>query len=426
MRHVFSLIAAGCILTLGFGCSVTVTPDNAKEKGKDTRPDVEGISQAELVKGNNQFAVELYARVGKEPGNLFVSPYSISTAMGMTYAGARTTTAEQMAKTLHFPADERRLHPTFAGLRKEILAGQGKGYEIQTANALWPQKGYGFRTEFTDTVRQLYNASVQEVDFVDAREPARSTINDWVAKETRDKIMGLLQPGDLTELTRLVLTNAIYFKGDWAAQFPKAGTQPRYFYRKNGDYVTTPQMAQCAEFPFWQDDTLQVAEFPYVGKHLSMVVVLPRSAEGLPAVEKTLSPEKLADWIGKLKTTKINVFLPRFKARTRLDLKEQLSALGMPVAFDRDNADFTGMTGTDPNKKLHISKVIHEAFVEINEEGTEAAGATAVIEEAKSAKGTPSVVVPPTFRADRPFLFVIRDTRSGSVLFMGRLADPSK
>lgn len=419
MRHFFLLFALGSLAVLGVACST-----NTKEKEPEPNARVEALSEAELVKANNQFALDLYGQFRTERGNLFVSPYSISTALGMTYAGARGATADQMAKALHFPSDERRLHPAFVALHKRIHNPDANGYQIQSANALWLQDGFVLLPEFVETSQKYYDGSVREIDFKNAAAPA--SINDWVAKQTKDRIKNLLQPSDLPRLTRMVLTNAIYFKGDWAARFPKAGTQDRYFYRKNGDSVTVPLMAQCAEYPFWEDDNLQVAEIPYVGKQLSMVVILPRSAEGLPAVEKTLSSENIAGWVSRLKEAKINVYLPRFKAALRLDLKQQLSNLGMPLAFDRDQADFTGMTGADPEKQLHISKVIHEAFVEINEEGTEAAGATAVIELAKSAVGEPSVRVPPTFRADRPFVFVIRDNPSGSILFIGRLSDPAK
>jgi serpin B len=408
----------GCLLILATGCIGT------KEEPAPG-PAVDGIAEAELVKNNNQFAFDLYAKIRGEPGNLFVSPASISTALAMTYAGARGTTAEQMAKTLHFPADEKKLHPTLAGLNKKIQAGQGKGYEIQMANALWVQQGFGLQPAFLDTMKSHYGAGVREVDYIGGTDAACKSINGWVEQQTKERIKGLLQPSDLDKLTRLVLTNAIYFKGSWGARFPKTGTRDRPFYRKNGDFVTFPMMAQCAPFPYWESDTLQVAEFPYVGKQLSMSIFLPRSAEGLPAFEKTVTPEKIAEWSSKLSEQKINVYLPRFKVTQRLDLKESLRDMGMPLAFDSDKADFTGMTGTDPQKKLHISKVIHEAFVEINEEGTEAAGSTAVVGTAKSVKG-PVEPEPPTFEANRPFLFVIRDNRSGSILFIGRLSDPTK
>ena len=418
MRYVLCLLAVGCFVAFEAGCSRTTSePEAAVDPG----------DRAELARANNRFAVALYAQVRKEPGNLFLSPYSISTGLAMSYAGARGTTAEQMAKTLHFPFHSKRLHPAFAALRKELQGKQAKGYEIQSANALWLQQGFGLQAEFVEIAEKYYDGKVSEVDFVGGPEAARAAINEWVAKQTRDRIKALVQPDDLTPLTRLVLTNAIYFKGNWAAQFPKAATHNLPFYRKNGDSVKAPLMSQCATFRYWGDDTLQVAEFPYVGKRLAMMVVLPRSAECLSAIEKTLTPDQIAQWLSRLEERIINVYLPRFKAKLRLELTEPLSALGMPLVFDRDQADFTGMTGTDPQKRLHIAKVLHEAFVEVNEEGTEAAGATAVAHDKdKAAVGARHAQEPPTFRADHPFLFLIRNTRSGSIVFVGRLTDPSK
>lgn len=408
--RLFSLLAIGLTISLAAGCS-------SKEAGGTAAP----MEEAELVQANNRFAVDLYAQLCREPGNLFFSPYSVSTALGMTYAGARGTTAEQMATTLHFPADAAKLAPAFAGLNKKLQADAGKGCEILTANDLWVQSDFGLQKAFVDTARTHYQAEVGEVDFANAAEAAATKINERVARQTKGKIDKLLQPSDLTPLTRLVLTNAVYFKGDWAAQFPKAGTLKLPFYRKNGDFVSTPLMAQSATFPFWEDKQFSIGELPYVGKRLSMVVIVPKSAEGLPEIEKSLTLGKIDEWIKQMQAQRINVYLPRFKTSFRVDLKERLSEMGMPLAFDRNQADFSGI-GADPKKKLHISKVLHEAFVEVNEEGTEAAGATAVIMEEK---GDRVVIVPPTLRADRPFLFFIRDTSSGAILFLGRVSDPT-
>jgi serpin B len=408
-------------------CITLLLPVAACSRTNVATPDVpanNGIDPTELVKANNQFALDLYAKLTAEPGNRFFSPFSISTALGMTYAGARGTTAEEMARTLHFPPDHKRLHPTLNGLLGKIQSEQGTGYEIQLANALWLQKGFGLQAEFLDVTKTHYQAGLREVDFEGSPGDARNAINAWVDQNTKGKIKELLAPSDVSPLTRLVLANAIYFKGDWAARFPPADTHDSNFYRKNGDPVKVRLMAQCGNFAFFENDAFKMVEMPYVGKQLSMLAFVPQSAEGLPEFEKTLTPDKIASWSGQLVEQRINVYFPRFKSALRLELQNQLRSLGMVQSFDPSQADFTGMTGADPQKKLHISKVIHEALVEINEEGTEAAGATAVV---VTRKGGGSIVPePPTFRADRPFLYMIRHNPTGSILFMGRLVDPTK
>jgi serpin B len=343
----------------------------------------------------------------------------------MTFAGARGSTAEEMAKTLHFPSDEKRLHPALADLVDKIHSEQGNGYELAIANALWIQKGFDLQPSFLDTTKQHYDAGAREVDFVGDPETARNTANQWVAKQTNEKIRDLLQPGDLEPLTRLVLTNAIYFKGSWAARFPKGDTRVQFFFRSQKDEVRVPFMSQCATFPYWDGTSFSAIEFPYAGKHLSMMILLPRKIDGLPEFEKNLTIEKLKEWQGKLTEQQINVYLPRFKVSSRFHMKATLMAMGMSAAFDKERADFTGITGDDAANKLHISNVIHQAFVEVNEEGTEAAGSSGVIFEAKSGGG-PAVHEPPTIYINHPFLFVIRDNRSASILFMGRVTDPSK
>jgi len=415
MRQFLLIFAISSLAAVGAGCSTS-------KKAPDPVIEENAVDTAELVAGNNRFALDLYGQLRQEPGNLFLSPYSISTCLGMTYAGAHGPTADEMAKVLHFRTDDQQLHPAFSALRKRIEDENAKGYRIDSANALWLDQGFVLEADFVATIGKYYAGQFRQVNF-GAGDAARAAINDWVAKQTRDKIKEFIQPNVLDPLlTRLVLTNAIYFKGDWASRFPKEKTQEQLFYRKKDDTVKAPLMEQHGMFPYCEYDALQVVELPYVGKQLSMVVVLPRSVEGLDAVEKSLTQEKLAEWGRTLRPKNIKVFLPRFKTTLRLDLKEQLSALGMPLAFDPGKADFTGVS----QEKLHISKVLHEAFVEVNEEGTEAAAATAVIMEKKSDAGPRGHFEPPTFRADHPFLFLIRDNRSGSILFIGRITDPTK
>ena len=379
------------------------------------------MDKAELVKNNTQFAFDLHAAFADETANLFYSPFSISTALGSAYAGARGSTAEEMAKTLHFPKEQDRLPREFARLRDSIRSSQGKGIEIDMNNGLWVQKDYPLQPSFLQSMKATDGAP-HEVDFANDVVVARRAINESIDKSTRGKIKEILGPGDLDASTRVVLTNAIYFKGDWLRTFPEKGTRQAFFYRKPGDGVQVPMMSQLAAFPYLSTDSFQAVQLPYAGKQLSMILFAPTRADGLFEFEKTLTPEKLTSHLSQMTAQEINVFLPRFKIRYRADLKERLISLGMRQAFEAGKADFSGMV---VKEKVHIAKVIHEAFVEVNESGTEAAGAT-VIETAKSAGGGPVVREPPSFRADRPFLFLIRHDATGSILFAGRMVDPTR
>ena len=369
-----------------------------------------------LVTGDNAFALDLYGKLKEEGGNLFFSPFSISTALGMTYAGARGNTEAQMAKVLHFDLPQEKLHPAFKSLLDGLRARQKVGgYELSVANALWGQQGDSWLKAFLDVTRGNYGAGLQEVDFAGDTEAARQAINDWVEKETREKIKDLLLKGDVGRETALVLTNAIYFKGEWASQFRKYWTRPGPFTLSDGSKVEVPMMHQSGEFPYMETEDLQVLELPYVKGHLSMIVLLPRKVDGLGALEASLTADKLEGWLGELHKEEVSVILPKFQMTSRFELSEVLKALGMTDAFSLPPADFSGMGGS---KDLDISKVIHKAFVDVNEEGTEAAAATHVV---LAREGPPVRPV----RADHPFLFLIRDNASGSILFMGRVTDPT-
>lgn len=371
-----------------------------------------------LVSGNNTFALDLYRKLSEEKGNLFFSPYSISSALAMTYAGARKETAKQMASTLHFTLSQKRLHPAFYNLSK-LLKPNNKDYQLSIANALWGQKGYTFLQNFLDITNRYYEAGFKEVDYINdiAREQTRQTINSWVENKTNGKIKNLISPRDLTSLTRLVLTNAIYFKGKWEFQFKPEDTKTMPFYITEKDTVDTPMMYQRAEFKYTEDNDVQVLELPYTGGDISMVIILPKTEVLLSNVEKELSMERLNSWLSKLSKQEVDVYIPRFKLEKRFILNEPLQKLGMIDAFDEERANFSGIT---VQSKLYITSVIHQAFVEVNEEGTEAAAATAVI------MGTKAVISRPVFQANRPFIFFIRDLRSGSILFIGRLVTPEK
>jgi len=377
-----------------------------------------------VAKGDNQFAFDLYAKLRGEKGNLFFSPYSISTALAMTRAGAHGETAAEMDKTLHFTLPEDQLQSAFGALVKEVNgdpADAKRGYQLSTANALWGQKGFGFKADFLKLVNDNYGTGLNQVDFKGAADQVRGTINAWVEKETRDKIKDLLQQGDVTSDTRLVLTNAIYFKGDWAGPFKKELTKVEPFHLTADKKADAPLMHRMGEYKYLDGESFQALELPYSGKHLTMVVLLPKKVDGLADSEKDLTADKLAGWVKGLREQKVIVSLPKFKTTQRASLASTLSEMGMKNAFT-SGADFSGMGGGPGD--LALSDVIHKAFIDVNEEGTEAAAATAVavVKSAAVIREPPT----PVFRADHPFVYLIRDTRSDSILFLGRLVDPAK
>jgi serpin B len=371
-----------------------------------------------VTEGNNVFAVALYGRLRHQNGNLFFSPESISTALAMAYAGARGSTASEMAKTLHFTLPPDKLHPAMGALLRDLNAAH-EGYQLSVANALWAQQGYTFLDDFLSLLKTDYGAGLNQVNFKGATEAARLTINQWVEQKTQDKIKDLLQPGALRSDTRLVLTNAIYFKGDWETQFDKAQTKSEDFHLSPAQAATAPLMHREGRFSYFDGGTFQILEIPYKSKELSMIVFLPKDAGGLSALEQSITGSNLQQWLGKLGSVpKVIVTLPKFKMTQQFELGSTLSAMGMPQAFS-GSADFSGMTG---HRDFAISEVIHKAYVDVNEEGTEAAAATAVTMRALAMRAPEGP--PPVFRADHPFVFMIRDNRSSSILFMGRMADP--
>lgn len=378
-------------------------------------------SKDSTVEGNGDFAFELYKKIGSNEANagknIFFSPYSISTALGMTYAGARGETEKQMSAVLHFGTDQDALHRAFHELSGS-LDGAGKTYQLSIGNALWGQKNYPFDKGFLALIDKYYFGGFNTVDFIQETELSRQRINQWVADKTADKIKDLLQQGDVSGATRLVLTNAIYFKGDWATQFDKKMTRLAPFTLKPADTIDVQMMAQSGRFSYGETELLQAVEVPYAGDDLSMLVLLPRGDIGV--MEEQLSQQKLEDLWVKMTPTQLNIYLPRFKfdARYGLHDKKFLPAMGMVDAFDERLADFSGLTG---KKELFISGVFHKAFIDVNESGTEAAAATAVV------VGLKSMPMPPTlFRADHPFVFVILHKPTRSILFMGRVANPAK
>ncbi len=406
-------LLAGTVLIVG-GRAVS-------REAEEVRPPITTEESAAVVAANNEFALELYAKLRTAQGNIFFSPYSISSALAMTYAGARGQTAEQMAAVMHFGLGQQRLDPARALVMDEVDgAGRAQGSRLNVANALWPQKGYDFLPDFLHLVERHYRARIVQLDFAGATEHARQTINGWVEERTEGKITDIIPPGVLDRLTRLVLTNAIYFKGAWMEPFKEERTSDEPFWLSAEKSVRAPMMNQTERFGYAEFEGCQVLELPYSGRALSMVVLLPREREGLPSLEGALSLNVVNGWLAGLRRREVVVALPRFKLTSQFQLHGVLRAMGMSDAFSLPPADFSGMNGrTD----LFISAVIHKAFVDVNEEGTEAAAATAVV---VALTAMPEPRNPPVFRADHPFIFLIRHVPTKTILFLGRLTDPTE
>jgi len=400
----------------------------ATEKTAESKKTDEQI----IAQANNEFALSLFTELRAKEGNLFFSPYSISTALAMTYVGARGQTETQMANALHFTiftkpdrepssspvSDRQRFASSFGKVIKDLNDRGEKGsYELTVANALWGQQGYGFLSEFPEIIETNFDGRLNEVDFIRATETARETINAWVEKKTKDKIKDLIAPGVLNSMTRLVLTNAIYFKGNWASQFEKESTENAPFTLAGDEKVNVAMMNQKGQFGYMEAEDFQVLELPYVDNELSMIIFLPEQIDGLTDFEKTLTTENLSQWLTRLHKREVIVSIPKFRMTSQFGLASILKSMGMADAFTPGEADFSGMNG---KKDLFISAVIHKAYIDVNEEGTEAAAATGVVMKVTSVRSGHI----PVFRADHPFLFLIRDNISGSILFIGRAMNP--
>jgi serpin B len=369
-----------------------------------------------LVQGTNEFAFDLYHELAKkDQGNIVFSPYSIATALAMTYAGARGKTAEEMAKVLHFTLPQERLHPASGDLMRKLEpAGTPPPYQFEVANALWPGTGFPLLKEFTQITSTHYRAGLTPLDYIADPEAARKTINQWVNKRTNGRITELLQLGDIRVTTTAVLTNAAYLKASWAIPFSPDHTKQADFEVKPGTKVKVPMMHSFeASFNYFKGVDYELLELPYNGERLSMIVVLPRKRGGLREVAPLLTAAKVQQDLARLDLHIGRVVLPKFKFLFRSDLSSALKALGMQLAF-RDG-DFSGMSRSD----LELSFVIHQATISVDEQGTEASAATAV-------GGNRSEPPPFSFRADHPFLFLLRDGRTGPILFFGQVNTPSQ
>jgi len=415
------------VVLLGLaGCAQPVAGEMVRsEKQRVTSPDVSEAELATQADGNSVFAFDLYHAVleKEDIGNFFYSPYSISLALAMTYAGARGETAQQMVDTLHFILPDDKLHPVFNKLDME-LASRGEGaagkdgeeFRLNIVNAIWGQRDYPFLTEFLDVLAENYGAGLRTLDFYTDPEGSRQIINQWVSRETEERIKDLLAKGDIVPDTVLVLTNAIYFNGAWLHPFEESLTQEGVFHLLDNGTVMVPMMRQTESFGYTEGENYQAVELLYDGGELSMVILLPREEE-FESFEAELGAQGTTNILDHLSRTSVVLTMPKFNYESKVYLKEILSEMGMPVAFTT-RADFSGIAG--PQRNLWIDNVIHQSFVDVDEAGTEAAAATAVVMVESAMPEEPVEVT-----IDCPFVFLIRDIETNSILFVGRVLDPS-
>lgn len=365
---------------------------------------------------NNQFAIDFYKQIAtQEKGNIFFSPFSLSTAMAMTYAGAKGVTQEQVAQVFHFSENTEKYHIQLGNTIKQVNSKTGT-IQLKIVNNLWAEKTYALNKPYTKLLTTAYLAAVKPMDFINKFEESRLTINANILKATNEKIKDLLPAGSLNNLTRLVLTNAIYFKGDWKIMFKKELTSERDFFIAPKKSIKCSMMSVKSEFNYYEDSKLKAIELPYAGNNFSMVIILPNSNNPLDEITNMISNDLIADIQRELSKQEVTISIPKFKLSNGYQLKELLSKMGMPQPFT-DDANFTGMSTLN---NLKISDVFHKAFIDVNEQGTEASAATAVVVVTKSVQRVQS------FIANRPFLFLIKEKSTGTILFMGRVVDPTK
>jgi serpin B len=374
----------------------------------------------EIAEGNNKFAFRLFHELkNSSDKNLFYSPFSISTALAMVYAGARTETAIQISQTMNFPQSEK-FHSDYKHLLDSLNKGTENKIKLNIANGLWAQKDFKFLDLYFNIVKSNYYSELKNIDFTDAieTEKARKEINSWVEQKTNDKIKDLLSQDDLNSLTRLVLVNAIYFYGEWANSFEKQATIPKEFSQVDGTQINVPFMNQQERFNYYEDSKIKALEIPYQDNKASMVIFLPNTNNGIAEFEKSFDYKYYQDIIGSFRTNSVRLSLPKFQNTYKINLGITLSQMGMPLAFSPSGADFSGMTG---KRDLCISEVIHQAFINVDEKGTEAAAATAVVIKMTAIRPSSDIKV---FNANHPFIFCIKDNVTGTILFMGKIMNP--
>mgnify|MGYP001765497675 CR=1 FL=1 len=413
------LLLAGTFLS---ACSPT-SPEAKSDQARVANPAVPAEQMEILVDGNNAFALDLYQSLRSSDGNLFYSPYSISLALGMTYGGARGVSEAQMADVLHFDLPQAELHPAFNRLDIDLEGSSEPENEdvqpmqLSIANAIWGQEGYPFLPEYLDLLALNYGAGINLADFTTRAEPTRKEINQWVSDQTEERIQDLLAPGVVDATTRMVLVNAIYFLADWEQQFDANNTYQVPFYLLDGTDVQVDMMSDQMALPYLRGENYQAVELPYAGGSAVMDIIMPDEGQ-LAAFESALDWSKLEGILSNLQGVDLRLRMPKFTFSSQFDLAKVLAGMGMPDAFCAGAADFSGMDGSGG---LCISAVIHQAFVAVDEEGTEAAAATAVVmEEAAMIYNGLELTI------DHPFFFLIRDLGSGQVLFVGRVLNPGQ
>lgn len=395
----------------------TIAPSELPEMG-----DPSSEEQVRFAKSNNAFAFDLYKQIAKADQNVALSPFSISTALTMTWAGAKTETEAQMRKVLHLDGPRERVLTDAGKVNGWVQAGD-RPFKLKGVNRLFGEKSTTFESPFLNDTKKAFGAPLAPLDFMNAAEPARTEINAWVEEQTEKRIKGLLPAGSIKASTRLVLVNAIYFLAEWATPFEKEATFGASFTTASGDKQVATMHAM-ESFKFADIDGAKALELPYKGEAMSMVVVLPNAKDGIGKLEQSMDAARLAELRAAMKPTKVQVALPKFEIdpseSTRLS--DALKTLGMGQAFEAGVADFTGIAKpAEKDRELYISDVFHKAFVKVDEKGTEAAAATAVV----MAEAGAAMVQNTEFNADHPFLFFILDNASSTILFMGKIADPS-
>jgi len=430
-RKISLSLLVSLLLLISTGCSFqdSVIPGGSKSQVLESKLPREKITQlpseslGSLSSGNNAFAFDLYQRLQDQSGNIFFSPYSISSALAMTYAGAGGDTAAEMAETLHFLMDQEKLHPSFNALDQylasladqDIPDDQGDPFQLSIANAIWGQENFHFEEDFLNTLAINYGAGLRLLDYIVEPEESRQAINDWISDQTREKIQDLIPQGAINSDTRLVLSNAIYFKATWLEPFEEVFTDAGMFTGLDDEKIPVTMMhGSDLNFLYYQGENFQSFQMPYVGGEVSMLVILPDGGD-YQNFESALTVETLDQILEGMVYSPIRLTFPKFEFESEISLAQILADMGMPLAFS-DAADFSGMTG---NKDLFISDVFHKAYVNVDEEGTEAAAATAVIMSVTSAPADPIEIT-----VDRPFLFVIREHQTNTILFMGRVVSP--
>jgi len=376
-----------------------------------------GNAQMDPKWTNGQFAVDLYQRLRMREGDLIVCPHSVSMTLAMLHAGAKAETRAQIERALAFAAPPAELRDSLSRLSAKLAeAGRQEGCQLYVANALWKQKAEPFRPEFVAVIEGDYGARVSELDFKGACDKARHVINDWTSRATRGKIDDLMGSGSVSELTRLVLTNAVFLKARWVSPFDASVTRDAPFWTSRTQSVSVPMMSQLGKFGYAESDSFQVLELPYSGNALSAVVLLPRDKEGLPTLEEHLTWDLLSQWISQVSRQQVFVVLPKFTIASQFDLQDALRAMGVEDVFSPAHADLSGVSA---ERELYVSASVHKALVRVDEEGTEAAAATAMVGSlGEGSKG------PPIFLADHPFIFVVRYVPTGDIMFIGRLVVP--